>query len=245
MSGSIVSFGGSSSITITELLTALQSVRRGYDETSLTNYSTQALPAIAAGSCCEIGGALYKFSTEEPISTTNVTSTSNCTYFVELVASSSTVSARFSTVTPVWREDYNGWYESTALVYRTIAEMEKYGSSQYWYKNEFKYLDRNRIKHMTSTGTSVASTFTFTVSHYIVNAYTNSRILDVRVGHISTMQVSTAYYIWNDFVIGDGISTQYNYGAYVGTIVHDTNMLCVLRSLSTYVFNYNIFTTYI
>jgi hypothetical protein len=131
MAGSIINLNGSSSITLTNLISILDATRVGYSAVSLTNISTTSAPLIASGSICGIGGSLYRFSSEESISTTNVTSTSNCTYYIELVASSSIVNARYSTIAPVWRSDYQGWYESTSLVYRTVAQTSFYASAYY------------------------------------------------------------------------------------------------------------------
>jgi hypothetical protein len=140
MSGSKLNFNGSSSITITELITVLGAERTGFTAVSLTNMSTTAVPAISAGSYAEIAGSIYRFSTEEPISTTNVTSTANCNWTIELVPSSSIVTARFSTVTKTWRDDYQFWYESTSLIYKCVGEIFYYSGS---YINKKLYSHKN------------------------------------------------------------------------------------------------------
>lgn len=134
MSGSKVNFYGSTATSLTNIQTVLDGTRMGFNAISLTNYSTTSVPAIAAGSQVEIAGSLYKFSSEEPISTTNVTSTANATWYIELVPSSSIVSAQFSTTTPAWREDYYGYYTSTSSLNKVIGETLKQ-SSLYISKN--------------------------------------------------------------------------------------------------------------
>jgi hypothetical protein len=118
MAGSLLNTYGSTNTSLTNMQTVLDATRAGFSALSLTNYSTTAVPAIAAGGRIEVAGSMYQFSTEEPISTSNVTSTLDCTWFIEMVPSSSQCTARFSTVTPSWRNDYNGWYESTSSPYR-------------------------------------------------------------------------------------------------------------------------------
>jgi hypothetical protein len=121
MAGSKVDLSGSSSATVTNIIQTLQAQRTGYEAVSLTNMSTTSVSAIAAGSVAEIGASLYGFSTEEPVSTEDILSTAAMTYAISLVPSSSIVTAHFSSLTPVWREDYCGWYESSSSINKVIA----------------------------------------------------------------------------------------------------------------------------
>src|SRR4030042_1873287 len=98
MAGSKLNTYGSSNTSLSVIMTVLDADRMSkIDSIGLTNMSTTSVPAIEAASVVEIANSVYRFSTQEPISTTNVTSTAASYWYVELVPSSSTVSARFST----------------------------------------------------------------------------------------------------------------------------------------------------
>ena len=97
-------------VNLTALMNGTNAIYTGYNALTLTNMSTTAVPAIAAGSKIEDNGSLYQFSTEEPISTASVTSTDDGTWYIQLVPSSSVVTAQFSTTDPTWSDLKQGWY---------------------------------------------------------------------------------------------------------------------------------------
>ncbi len=58
-----------STTDLTSLMSAVDAGRVGSMALSLTEYNSTGRPAIAGGSLVEVAGTLFRFSTEEPIST--------------------------------------------------------------------------------------------------------------------------------------------------------------------------------
>jgi len=86
---------------------------KGYHQLTLTEYDTTTVPAIAAGSAIECNGALYKFDTEEAISTTDpVTSATvaDGTVYVCIIPDTTTATAAFTATAPTWSDSKQGWY---------------------------------------------------------------------------------------------------------------------------------------
>lgn len=124
MAGTKINNYGSTNTSLTAIMQTIDADRVGKtDSIGLTNMSTTSIPAIESGSIIEIANSVYRFSTAEPISTTSIASTAATYWYVELVPSSSTVSARFSTTVPVWRSDYQGFYTSTTSANRMIGKV--------------------------------------------------------------------------------------------------------------------------
>lgn len=139
MAGSRVNNYSPSTTDLTSVMETLDETRPGFLALSLTNESSSLIPAIASGSLAECGGALYSFSTEEPISTATVVSTAENTWYVQLVPSSSQCTAQFSTTTPAWRTDYNGFYYSTASNNRYVGHLRFRASAYYQKSMQFKH----------------------------------------------------------------------------------------------------------
>lgn len=130
MSGEKINNYGSTNTNLDSIMETIDADRMAkIDSISLTNMSTTGIPAIEAASVVEIANSVYRFSTEEPISTSNIASTATMTYYVELVPSSSQVSAQFSSDTPAWRSDYQGFYTSTTSANRNIARTDFDGTN--------------------------------------------------------------------------------------------------------------------
>lgn len=159
MAGARVNNYSPSTTDLTSLMASVDATRLGFDGVTFTNYSTFALPAISAYSMCECGGSVYLFSTEEPISTTSVTSTSDAVWYVRLVPSSSQCTASFSTITPAWRSDYNGWYQSTSSINRYVAYAFKSSSSIYGIKKITQKMDVYSYVHLSSVRTGSTANY--------------------------------------------------------------------------------------
>lgn len=122
MAGEKINTYGSTNTNLDSIMETIDADRMAkIDSISLTNMSTTSVPAIEGNSVVEIANSVYRFSTEEAISTSNIASTAAMTYYVELVPSSSQVSAQFSSDTPAWRSDYQGFYTSTTSANRNIG----------------------------------------------------------------------------------------------------------------------------
>ena len=109
---------------------------KGYHQLTLTNYDNTTVPAIAAGSAIECNGALYKFDTEEAISTTDpVTSAAvaDGTVYVVIVPGATTCTAAFTATAPTWSDSKQGWYGTGGQAnYRYIEYVcQKSGTSYY------------------------------------------------------------------------------------------------------------------
>jgi hypothetical protein len=98
---------------ILELQLTADKTFKGYHHLTLTNYDNTTVPAIAAGSAIECNGALYKFDTEEAISTTDpVTSATvaDGTVYVCIIPGATTCTAAFTATAPTWSDSKQGWY---------------------------------------------------------------------------------------------------------------------------------------
>ncbi len=86
---------------------------KSYHQLALTEYDTTTVPAIAAGSVIECNGALYKFDSEEAISTTDPVTSSTVadgTVYVCIVPGTTTATAAFTATAPTWSDSKQGWY---------------------------------------------------------------------------------------------------------------------------------------
>ena len=109
---------------------------KGYHQLTLTEYDTTTVPAIAAGSAIECNGALYKFDTEEAISTTDpVTSATvaDGTVYVCIVPDTTTATAAFTATAPTWSDSKQGWYGAGDQANYRYAEFIAQKSSADYY----------------------------------------------------------------------------------------------------------------
>jgi hypothetical protein len=96
------------------------------DRLTLTEMTTTTVPEIAAGSRVEVGGAFFKFDSDEAISTTDpVTSTTVADGIVYVMLKPAvdglTVSAVMTATAPTWSDAKQGWYgTSTYAGYKYI-----------------------------------------------------------------------------------------------------------------------------
>ena len=114
---------------ISTSVTILNSLH-GYLALSLTEYSTSAAAAIAAGSIAEIAGAFFTFAGDEAIEASTWTSiVTGTTAYITLTASgtagSQVVVAAYTSTAPTWRDDFQGWYASAASSVRVIGSVYK------------------------------------------------------------------------------------------------------------------------
>jgi len=182
----------------------LDGTRIGYVALSLTNYNSTSRPAISAGSLIEVAGTLFRFSTEEAISTAGITSTAENVYYIRLVPSSSECSAQFSTTAGVWREDLQGYYQSTTSNDRVLGATYFTGSD-YISKHIYSFggVDNKTAIFATANSTTVSlSSLTskitgFTASIDLMDEWstTNDSFTVVHTGHydISFEMQSSVY----------------------------------------------------
>jgi hypothetical protein len=114
-------------------ITILNSLK-GFQALSLTEYTTSAAAAIAAGSIVEIAGAFFQFAADEtPTGWTSIATGS--TAYIALTASgtagSQIVEASYTATAPTWRDDHQGWYASAASSVRVIGSVYKAEATNY------------------------------------------------------------------------------------------------------------------
>lgn len=111
--GVLVSDYGIGDENIENMQLTLDKAFKGNESITLTEMQTTTVPAIAAGSWADDNGGLYKFDSEEAISTTDPVTTSAVAdgdIFVCLVPSGSSITAAFTATAPTWSDSKQGWY---------------------------------------------------------------------------------------------------------------------------------------
>ena len=151
---------------------------KGYHQLTLTNYDNTTVPAIAAGSAIECNGALYKFDTEEAISTTDpVTSAAvaDGTVYICIIPSTDTCTAAFTATAPTWSDSKQGWYGTGDQANYRYAQycMLKASTSysgktrMFRYKNDTFYIASDATER-TVTNTSRVNDTNLTITVPIV-----------------------------------------------------------------------------
>jgi len=88
--------------------------RLGIIPLSLTEYDTNTVPQIAAGSCVEISGSIFQFSSNDTITGTEQSGQIN---YIMLTVSGSgdsqEVEGSWTTTAPTWNTSKQGWYDAT------------------------------------------------------------------------------------------------------------------------------------
>jgi hypothetical protein len=159
MSGSQISTG----ITIINSLL-------GFNGVSLTNQTTSASTAIAAGSKVEIAGAFFTFGSDEtPLASTwtnliSVASTGYIALTPSGTAGSQIVSASWVTAgNVVWSESKQGYYTSAASNIRVIGSAYKTSATQYDYKRILTQRIENLIPGNSVPNSSLSNMSSATV----------------------------------------------------------------------------------
>jgi uncharacterized protein (DUF2147 family) len=116
-----------------------ETLKKGDKPISLTNWDTSdAPPAVAAGSAIEVAGATYRWPTESPI--TGLSGIAVGKVYVVIVTNdpdANSATAYFTDEAPVWRDDLHGWYDATGANRYTGHVMEWAGGSLYTGKRVF------------------------------------------------------------------------------------------------------------
>jgi hypothetical protein len=145
---------------ILELQLTTDKTFKGYHQLTLTNYDNTTVPAIAAGSAIECNGALYKFDSEEAISTTDpVTSAAvaDGTVYVCVVPGATTCTAAFTATAPTWSDSKQGWYGTGGQANYRYAEYlitkssTSYGKG-FWTQLKSIIILDSQSQHITSSG---------------------------------------------------------------------------------------------
>jgi len=140
-----------------------ETLKRGDMPLSLTNWDDLDLvPSIAAGAGIEIAGATYRFTTESLIS--DEAGIVAGTVYVVIKTADPTVNeatAYFTNVAPTWRDDLNGWYDTTGANRYTGHVMEWDGADAYTDKRMLPKHDVLMLSHKTIETTFATATTQF------------------------------------------------------------------------------------
>ena len=130
---------------VTQRDTQLERQRAGYIQLSLTNFTNDDEPTIAAGSVVEISGTLYSVTGNESI--TGWAGVSNGPVWIKLVPDGTEpFTAEYTDVAPTWFDAKQGWYDGTGTD-RYVAGLTKTGASGYAQKYVFDTLIRGHIEY--------------------------------------------------------------------------------------------------
>lgn len=150
-----------SGVQIATSTSELQYAIQGYNGISLTNWTVSSASVIAAGSGVEVAGAFFRFSVDDTNDATSFSAiTTGATAYLVLTpsgtAGSQIVTSSWTSTAPVWRMDFNGWYQTAASAIRAVAGVVKTGAASY--ESKFILQDRGTLEGVnTYTGRIVAS----------------------------------------------------------------------------------------
>ena len=109
--------------------TQLERQRAGFIALSLTNFTNDDEPTIAAGSVVEISGSLYSVTSNQSI--TGWAGIGNGPVWVKLVPDGTNpFTAEYTSTAPTWFDSKQGWYDGTGTD-RYVAGLTKTGASGY------------------------------------------------------------------------------------------------------------------
>ena len=181
MTGAKVNNYAQDDSNILELQLTTDKTFKGYHQLTLTEYDTTTVPAIAAGSAIECNGALYKFDTEEAISTTDpVTSATvaDGTVYVCIVPGTTTCTAAFTATAPTWSDSKQGWYGTGGQANHRYSEYVIYKSSTSYSKQKRVNPRSNEIQPLTKTVVSARLSANQNSTSESMTVIFNSEILD-------------------------------------------------------------------
>lgn len=127
----------------------------GKHNVNLTNYDNTSESQIAAGSIIEVGGALYKVTSDTSISG----SPSDGTVYIYMVPSGDTLTPTYTNTAPTWSDTKNGWYGTGGQAnYRYVEYTMTKATSAYSCKASIQsfvktciYVSNTNIQTLTGT----------------------------------------------------------------------------------------------
>jgi len=212
MAGSKVSNFAIGDSNIQSVMLTLDKTFKGQHQVSLTNYSTTAESQVAAGSVIEIGGALYKFDSNESITG----SPSNGTVYIMAVPSGDSVTCAYTNTAPTWSGSKQGWYGTGGTANNRYLEFKLKKTATVWTEKDGIYFDSwtyiDPIFGLLPDGTPLyCKTIPFswpsgtgaTVAHGISNAVTGTKIFSAEAirrasNHLINEGFSPTIISWTD-----------------------------------------------
>jgi len=152
MSGILINKYKIGNVNFDSLMLSLDKQRRGISNISISNMDNTSAPVIEAGSSVEVGGALYEFTTDKSISTTDPYTDEKIEdgfAYIILISSGSpsVINAYFTATNPVWRTDYHGHYKDSTI-YKYIGGCSIDGNTTI-FNSKFIYNNRDASKGKT------------------------------------------------------------------------------------------------
>ena len=193
---------------------------KGYHQLTLTEYGTTTVPAIAAGSAIECNGALYKFDTEEAISTTDPVTSSTVadgTVYVCIIPDTTTATAAFTATAPTWSDSKQGWYGTGGQVNYRYTEYVIYKLTASYSKQKRVNPQSNEIQPLTKTVVSARLSADQNSSAATATIIFDSEIIDTNSEYDASNGKFTAKH--SGYYLFSGLINIYNSSSNPGLIV--------------------------
>ena len=100
---------GIGDVNFTTMMDTLDKTRIGFHAVSLTEMDSAVFPAVEAGSCIEINGALFHADVEDAIGG----APSDGNVYIKYVPDADEADPEFTNTPPVWDSEKQGWYSPT------------------------------------------------------------------------------------------------------------------------------------
>lgn len=152
MSGTLINTYSQLDSDILAVQLTLDASRIGYHAVSLTNYDSTSESAIAAGSQIEVGGALYKFESEESITG----SPSDGTVYIMIVPSGTTCTAEYTNTVPAWSDSKQGYYGTGASANYRYLEFALTKTGSTWEKDVLSR-DKSRVSAYVASDQTITT----------------------------------------------------------------------------------------
>jgi hypothetical protein len=134
--------GKMGAVQVATSVTALTTGQRGHVALSLDSISGSSVPTVLAGSCIEVAGALFEWTSDEtPQATTWTAIATGSTVYMRCIPSGSAGSqiliTNYMDTAPTWVDSKQGWYASVGSSARVIGKLYKYSATEYVAKQVF------------------------------------------------------------------------------------------------------------
>jgi hypothetical protein len=131
--------GKMGAVQVATSVTALTTGQRGHMAMSFDSMDGSSAPTVLAGSCLEVAGALFQWTTDEtPTASTWASIATASTVYMQCTPSGSAgtqiLTTSYTTTVPTWVASKAGWYASAGSNVRVMAQLLKGGATAYNHK---------------------------------------------------------------------------------------------------------------
>jgi hypothetical protein len=190
---------------------------------TFSNMDTLLEPKIQAGGIVEIAGTLFSIDSEEGASGWSGIA-SGSTVYMRLVPSGDTETPEWTTITPVWRHDLQGWYESGTKK-RYVLQVYKDNSGNYGVKQKLPDLqgqDADTVDgaHKSTDGTFASNSDVLMPTEKATKTFLANRVFQsLPVAKTQIITKTTQDYVTGE-IFGGNLAFRDNY-LVVGAINED------------------------